>query len=130
MLPCLIRRLASARDFVIAQTAKARTTIVTTSPDCADKAGSSVSDNRFSLKRVVHSSFALRATELDVAHLIGPTEFNVRFYHHRIVGLHDRVLNFVRMNRLLVFDPVAKIFPLQQLLQSHVAVEPDYVFER
>jgi hypothetical protein len=60
--------------------------------------------------------------------LISATELDVRPHHYRIPALHDRVLNFVGVDWLLMIDPPAEIFPLQHLLKSDPAVQAKYIF--
>src|SRR5207245_8642388 len=64
-----------------------------------------------------------------VEELIGPAELDVRLHHDRVPALHDRILNFVGANRLLLLDPLAKIVALEHLLERHPAVEANDVFE-
>jgi hypothetical protein len=48
----------------------------------------------------------------DIKKLIRSTEFDIGFDHHRVPALHDWILNFMRMNGLLLVDPGAEIFAL------------------
>src|SRR6266403_1520200 len=66
----------------------------------------------------------------NVEKLIGSPQFDISFHHDRVPALHDRILNFVRMDGLVVVDSVPEIFALQHLLQRYAAVEANNVFER
>ena len=69
------------------------------------------------------------APDQNVEKLIGPTELDIGLHHDRVPALHDRILNFVGANRLLLLDPLAKIVALEHLLERHPAVEANDVFE-
>ena len=69
------------------------------------------------------------ASDKIVEKLIGPSELDVGFDHHRVPALHDRILNLVRVNRLLLVDAGAEILALQHLLQGDEAVETNHLFE-
>ena len=64
-----------------------------------------------------------------VEELISSAEFHVGLDHHRIPALHDRILNLMRVNRMLLVDARAEILALQHLLQGDEAVEPDHLLE-
>ena len=46
------------------------------------------------------------AADENIEELIGAAQFHVGLHHDRIPALHDRILNFVRVDRLLLVDPV------------------------
>src|SRR4029077_10254263 len=62
------------------------------------------------------------AANQNVEELIRPAEFDIRFHHHRVPALHDRILNLVRVDRLLLVYPLAKVISLEHLLQRYPAV--------
>ena len=65
------------------------------------------------------------APDQDVEKLIGAAEFDIGLDLDGIPALHDRILDFVSVDRLLLFDPVPEIFALQHLLQRDAAVQAD-----
>ena len=44
--------------------------------------------------------------------------------------MHDWILDFVRVDGVLIVDACLEIFALQHLLQRHTAVEANDIFER
>src|SRR4029453_8184638 len=56
------------------------------------------------------------APDQNVKKLVGPAELHVRPHHHRIPPLHDRILNFMRVDRALIVDPRPEILALEHLL--------------
>src|SRR4029453_10612456 len=66
----------------------------------------------------------------NVKKLISSAELDIRFYHHRVPALHDRILNFVCADGLLVVNPGPEILALQHLLQRNSTVQANDVFER
>src|SRR4029453_6372391 len=66
----------------------------------------------------------------DVKKLIRSAKLDIRFHHHRVPALHDRILNFVCADGLVVVNPGTEVLALQHLLQRNSTVQADDVFER
>ena len=76
-----------------------------------------------------HAFFALKiASDQDVEKLVGSAQLDISFYHHRVPALHDRILNLVGMDRLLMVDAGAEIFALEHLLQRDATVQSNHIF--
>ncbi len=65
----------------------------------------------------------------DIEKLVRAAEFDIGFDHDRVPALHDRILHFVRTDRLRFVHALAEVLALQHLLKSDTAVEPDDVGE-
>src|SRR6266536_1701004 len=66
----------------------------------------------------------------NIKKLVRSAELDIGFHHHRVPALHDRILNFVGTDGLLVLNPVPEILTLQHLLQRNPTVQANDVFER
>ena len=70
------------------------------------------------------------ASDEDIEKLIGPAEFDVGLHLHGVPALHNRILNFVRTDRLLQSDARFEILALQQLLQRDATVQTHHFGKR
>src|SRR4030095_10024693 len=70
------------------------------------------------------------APDQNIEKLIRSAELHISFHHYRVPALHDRILNFVRVDGLLVVDSGPEIFALQHFLQRRPTVDANDILER
>ena len=59
--------------------------------------------------------------------LILPADLGVSFLRHRVIGLHQRIKEFMQVNRLFLMDALGEILPRHELLHREVARQTDDV---